>query len=447
MGSLLLIAARNLRQARRRTSLLAAALVTVSMLLVVLLSLSAGLSDTMMRVALTFSAGHINVAGFYKAKVGDAQPLIVDAAPVRSFLEQSTPHLERVIDRHRGFIHLASEQSSMQTMLMGVDVAQETRMAELLELAPERDYVDGGRDQVLGQRERLAEPRAVMIFVSQARRLGVVVGDKLTLTNETFSGQRNAVDVTVVAIAKDVGILSNYSVFSSKQLLVDVFQLRPESTGMQMVYLDDPEAIPATMAQLREALTRAGYELMAYSPEPFYMKIEGVSGEDWFGQKLDLTQWQDEVSSLAWILGAVNGVSTFLVLVLTLIIAVGVMNSMWISVRERTKEIGTLRAIGMHEGQVLVLFLAEAMMLAFFSSVAGCVLGAALVSVVDRLHIPVTDPGLRWILMSDKLHFVVNVPALLAVVAAFTVITGLAALWPAMRAARLDPIVAMQRVA
>lgn len=447
MGSLLLVAFRNLRQAKRRTALLAAALVLVSMLLVVLLALSAGLSDTMMRVALTFSAGHINVSGFYKARVGDAQPLVVEAASLRQFLEKETPGVVQVIDRHRGFVRLSSESSSVETMMMGVDIAQETRMVGFLKLATEDEYLTGGRAQVVGDFARLAEPRSLMIFVSQAKRLGVVVGDKLTLTNETFSGARNAVDVTVVAIAKDVGIMSNFSVFASRSLMVEVFQLRPESTGMHMVYLADDTHTAETLTALRAKLVAAGYQLMPYSPQPFFYKIEGVSGEDWFGQKLDLARWQDEVTYLAWILDAVNGLSTFLVFVLTLIIAVGVMNSMWISVRERTKEIGTLRAIGMHERQVMFLFLAEAMMLAFFSSTAGSLLGAALVSVVDRMAVPVRDEGMRWILMSDTLHFSVHGAALVAVVAAFTILTGLAALWPALRAARLDPIVAMQRVA
>ena len=68
MGVFLQIALRNLLQARRRTVMLGGALVAVTMLFTLLLALSAGFTDTMVRNATTLSAGHINVSGFFKAK-------------------------------------------------------------------------------------------------------------------------------------------------------------------------------------------------------------------------------------------------------------------------------------------------------------------------------------------------------------------------------------------
>lgn len=446
LRTLFTIAARNLLQARRRTTLLGVALSSVTALLVLLLSLSSGLSDTMMRFALTFAAGHINVAGFYKAKVGDASPILVNAPPIRKILEEETPGLDYVIDRHRGFARLASEQSSLQASLLGIDVAQESRLFAALRLAEEREYKDGGKAEAAGDLRRLSEPRAILLFASQAKRLGVGVGDKLTLSCETFSGSRNAADVTVVAIAKDVGMIGSFSAVVSRQLIIDVYKVRAESTGTQMVYLKDPSKAAETIVTLREALKKHGFEVMEYDPEPFFMKFESVASEDWFGQKLDLTQWKDEVVFFAWILAAVNAVAISLVSILTLIIAVGVMNSMWIAVRERTQEIGTLRAIGMGEGAVLGLFLIEAMLLGLGSSLLGAALGGGLAHLIDgaALHIP--EEGLRTLLMSDVLHLSISGGLLLLVVITFTAITSLAALWPALRAARLEPIVAMQRV-
>lgn len=446
LSSLLLIATRNLLQARRRTSLLAFALSAVTALLVLLLALSGGLAETMQHVALTFAAGHINVAGFYKAKVGDASPILVDGPPVRKIIEEETPGLDYVIDRHRGYARLASEKASIQTTLSGIDPAQESRLFGVLRLAEEREYREGGASEAKGDFARLAEPRAIMLFASQAKRLGAQVGDRLTLANETFSGSRNAADVTVVAVARDVGMVSNFAAFVSRQLILDLYKVRPESTGTQMVYLEDPARAAEAMASLRSSLERHGYQVMEYDPEPFFMKIENVASEDWFGQKLDLTLWNDEVVFFAWILAAVNGVSVFLVSILTMIIAVGVMNSMWIAVRERTQEIGTLRAIGMGEGEVMALFLLEAMLLGFGSSTVGCLVGAVAAVALDRAAVPLPDEGLRSILMSDVLHLAPSPLGLVLVVVTFTVITGLVALWPALRAARLEPVVAMQRV-
>ncbi|RYF04848.1 MAG: ABC transporter permease, partial [Deltaproteobacteria bacterium] len=56
------MAIRNLLQARRRTTLLGVALALVSMLLVILLTLSQGLADTMIGASTLLTSGHINVA-------------------------------------------------------------------------------------------------------------------------------------------------------------------------------------------------------------------------------------------------------------------------------------------------------------------------------------------------------------------------------------------------
>ena len=77
------------------------------------------------------------------------------------------------------------------------------------------------------------------------------------------------------------------------------------------------------------------------------MKFETVNREDWTGQKLDVTTWEDEISFMTWTLTALQGLSFVLIVILIAIIVIGIMNTMWIAIRERTREIGTLRAIGM----------------------------------------------------------------------------------------------------
>jgi len=65
------------------------------------------------------------------------------------------------------------------------------------------------------------------------------------------------------------------------------------------------------------------------------------------------------------VLQALGGLTFVLITILILIVAVGIMNTMWIAIRERTREIGTLRAIGMQRGAVLWMFLLESLMLGF----------------------------------------------------------------------------------
>lgn len=444
MGVLLSIALRNLIQSRRRTSLLALAIGLVTTFLVLLMSLSAGISENLVSSATSLSAGHVNVGGFWKPTTGTAFPILTGMGKVKEVVEAKTPGLDYVVERHRGWGKIVSETGSVQAGLTGIVPADESRFFERLQLAPEKDYVEGGGDEVKGDARRLSEPASIVLFAGQAKKLGVVVGDVITIKTETQSGVSNTADATVVAVAKDMGLLSGFSVIVPKQLVLDLYQLNDDTTGALWVYLKDIDQSEATMAVVREALAQAGYQIRDHESNPFFFKFEAVMGEDWTGQKLDITWWQDEVSFLTWVLTAFDTVTWFLTLILVVIIAVGIMNAMWNAVRERTKEVGTMRAIGMTQARVLVLFLLESLLLGLGATAAGAAFGAAVALAIDAAHFPVPSEAVRAILLSNELNLVVSPGALVTSVVFLTLFTGLSALWPAVRASRLQPVKALQ---
>jgi len=133
---------------------------------------------------------------------------------------------------------------------------------------------------------------------------------------------------------------------------------------------------------------------------------------------------------------------TLLLVILIAIVITGIMNTMWIAIRERTREIGTLRAIGMQRRGILSMFLFESLLLGLGSAVAGAVAGTALAAGLNAMQISV--PGtMQFFLMSDRLHLSVHGGAVVGAVVMLTILTGLAALYPSFRAARLRPIEAM----
>src|SRR5690606_32930430 len=111
--------------------------------------------------------------------------------------------------------------------------------------------------------------------------------------------------------------------------VLDLYQLKDTTTGAVQVYLTDIEQSGKVMGVLRKEFEQRGFELLAHDPNPFFAKFESVGGEDWTGQKLDLTTWDDEVSFLASIISGVDYVSYFLIAILIVIIVIGIMNTMW----------------------------------------------------------------------------------------------------------------------
>jgi putative ABC transport system permease protein len=125
---------------------------------------------------------------------------------------------------------------------------------------------------------------------------------------------------------------------------------------------------------------------------------------------------------LTGLLGAVAAVSL-------LVGGIGIMNIMLVSVTERTREIGIRLAIGALEGQVLLQFLVEAVVLSLFGGTIGVVFGL----------------GLAW-LATNGLHvpFIVE-PKIVLMAFGFSALVGIVfGYFPARRAAHLDPIEALR---
>ena len=144
------------------------------------------------------------------------------------------------------------------------------------------------------------------------------------------------------------------------------------------------------------------------------------------------------------IIDGLRGVSLALVMLLAVVIVVGISNTMTIAVRERTKEIGTLRAIGMERSRILLMFFIEATILGFLASGAGAVFGALVAWGIDAATIRVDVEAMRVVLLSDTLHLVPRVIDIVVAVFTLTVVSAGAAFLPALRAARVAPVTAMQ---
>ena len=429
----LIMAGRNLFRHTRRSVILAGALAAITALLVLLTSLTTGIERAMMESATTLMTGHVNVGGFFKITAGSAAPLVSEYPKVLEEVRREVPELDYAVARGRGFAKVVSDAASMDIVLSGVDVSSEPMFAKVV--VP-----------LAGRIADLARPGTMLLFQGQAERLKVKVGDSLTLSAPTTNGVNNTSDVRVVVIARNIGLLSAFSAFIEQRTLWQLYGLSPRATGAVHLFLKDQRAAPVVAARLRAGLAQAGWRVMDPEPQPYWMKLMyTVPSEDWTGQKLDVTTWKDELGQFQSYITVVNLVTAILIVVLMVVVVIGIINTMAIAIRERTREIGTLRAIGMQRRKVLWLFVLEMALLALVGTGSGAVIGVLAGAGLTAAGIHVPD-AMQMFLVQERLAFVVEPGRVARYVVALTLVVALASLLPARRAARLKPITAMHHI-
>jgi putative ABC transport system permease protein len=214
-----------------------------------------------------------------------------------------------------------------------------------------------------------------------------------------------------------------------KELTLRVIGILKETGSSFGANLDDSIAIPLkTAQQLYEVGGEFSYLLaQADNINVVDLAVNGIEEE--MGDRVTIVTAESAQEQVNQILGTIQSVLGGIAGISLVVAGVGIINTMTVSVMERTKEIGTLKAIGAKSLEVLFMFLSEAVITGFIGGAIGAGLGFLLARLIGRfidLSIPCSAMlGLEVVL--------------------FAIITSVTSgLYPAYRASNMNPVEALR---
>lgn len=319
--------------------------------------------------------------------------------------------IQAIAEQHAAFVG-----STAQLQFAGLLAAGDrTQIVRVTALEPENGILDFAKLISRGRPLRATDAAGVLIGRSLADRLSIDVGDVLTLTLTTVDGAYNASPLQIVGVYS----FSNEQVELQTLILPLRFaQLLLNTQGVDRVVVS-LNTIGAT--ESARAATQAG------------LTMEGLT--------LEARTW-DELSPFYQQLSSYfNVLFGFLSLAVSVLVFFIILQVLTLAFLERTREIGTLRALGTTRGEVFRLFFSESGWLAVLGGAFGVAMGTLLSVGFNALGIEWLPPGtVEEATLAVRIGFsTAALPFVVSVVA-----TILSALYPALQAARLQIVDALR---
>jgi ABC-type lipoprotein release transport system permease subunit len=162
------------------------------------------------------------------------------------------------------------------------------------------------------------------------------------------------------------------------------------------------------------------------------------------GTSVDVRSMYESASAVLNLEKALNMITLIAVMILFFIILIGVINTLRMTIRERTREIGTVRAIGMQKNDVKMTFILETFFLSLFSAISGTALAFVAMKLFSMIKIDAQDNPLGMLLSNGHLYFAPTLLGVIVYILLIITISVATAYFPARRASNLSSAEALR---
>jgi len=403
------LAFRNMRRNLRRTILSTTAIAIAALCFVFLFSLIAGMKDDVRTNLVNHYNGQVRIRHNEYDKYEQLNPLflgIEDQTAVTTAVEEALPgaYVSPKIS-FPAAIYL--EEENLASLGQGVDFEREKVFQNL------EDLMVLGRLPEMGSNEVLLTPGLY-------NDTGVTLGDTLTFFTQTRGRGANGFSLTVVGVAKFPVQSFNKMTFLAPLDRIQYY-LRMGDSVTEVLIRNVEEDGRTSAALLNGIFERRGWN--------------------------DITAlgWMDIPGGVFGWLAMAEQAYNFMGLIFFLLGATVIVNTTMMVIFERTKEIGTVAAMGMTGKQIVKLFFLEALFISIIGSLIGVILGSILTIPLGNVGLNMQD-AMEGISMevSGIFYPVLSWGIVIKVFVFSTVIASLASFVPSRRAAKINPIEALR---
>ena len=271
-------------------------------------------------------------------------------------------HIKLVTSRIMFSAMVSTGENSVSVFCQGVEPEGEKILNKIdsLEIENKGVKIENGSD--LSKEDTFS----VILGRGLAKNLGLKIGDSIVLLTNTVGGSLNAFDMVIKGV-----FFTASKEFDDRALRLPIETakklLRTDSVQNLVVLLDKTEQTPSVSNTIKRMIQHdhLNLEMRVWTDlADFYNKTVELYGRQFFILKL----------------------------IITTIVILSIFNTINMAIWERTREIGTIMAMGYKKVDILKLFLAEGFILGILGAITGIIIGILLAESISFFGIPMPPP-------------------------------------------------------
>ena len=408
----LTMAWRNIWRNPRRTILTILAIAFACLLLIFMLSLQIGTYEVMINASAKTLTGHAQVIREGYNRDHKIRQVVKSPGAVADILDR-TPHVEAFTFRGNAFALLSSDSRTCAGMITGIDPDNEPRISSVPRTIKQGRYL------------LPSDTNACVIGSLLAGKLKIGEGDELVVLGSAMDG---SVAATVLRVA---------GIFSSGMDDYDRSAIQVPLSHFQEVFA--MEGAVHEIVITCDTLGNVGPVKKAVAA--------ALPGQD-SGSKLVCLSWDELNPGLVQSIQMDLGGGIIFYAILLVMVAFSIMNTFIMAVFERTRELGTLMAMGARPGRLSKMLILESAFLTLCGIFMGILAGSAITLWLGYTGIPLggAEGMLRQFGIPGELKPQLTMATALAGPLIVFFITLLTAIYPAVKVYRINPVEAMRAV-